>query len=402
MDQAKKWIHCDGAYRLGLTGKGVVAVLDTGIFPHRDFENRIVVFNDMLKRRFLPYDDNGHGTHISGIIGGKGLSSDGRYQGVAPECSLISVKVLDQKGNGFASDVLSGLKWVERHKQEYGIRIINISVGSFSKKGMSEDSALVRGVDAAWDAGFVVVVAAGNNGPGQHTITTPGISRKVITVGCSDDYKEVDVHHRHVSHLYGLHPGNLISPESTPELAEACRMTLNRRGDEGTGWSRAWKINFWARLGDGNRAWKLFKSLLHPAVDAATGGHGSGTFPNLFCSHPPFQIDGNYGGAAGVGEMLLQSHEGFIHLLPALPDSWTAGNFRGMRVRGGASIDLDWKDGRATRAVVTALVPGKFILKMPAGAVRAQVKIGGRTHTYKEPAFPLDLNKGEAVTIHFL
>ncbi len=217
-----------------------------------------------------------------------------------------------------------------------------------------------------------------------------------------EDYKEVDVHHRHVSHLYGLHPGNLISPDATPELAEACRMTLNRRGDGGTGWSRAWKINFWARLGDGNRAWKLFKSLLHPAVDAATGGHGSGTFPNLFCSHPPFQIDGNYGGAAGVGEMLLQSHEGFIHLLPALPDSWTTGSFRGMRVRGGASIDLDWKDGRATRAVVTALVPGKFTLKMPAGAVRAQVKIGGRTHTYKKTVFPLDLNKGEAATIHFL
>ena len=216
-----------------------------------------------------------------------------------------------------------------------------------------------------------------------------------------EDYKEVDVHHRHVSHIYGLHPGNLISPESTPELAEACRMTLNRRGDEGTGWSRAWKINFWARLGDGNRAWKLFKSLLHPAVDAATGGHGSGTFPNLFCSHPPFQIDGNYGGAAGVGEMLLQSHEGFIHLLPALPDSWTAGNFRGMRVRGGASIDLDWKDGRATRAVVTALVPGKFTVKMPASAVRAEVTVGGHTYTYKKPAFSLDLNKGEEATVCF-
>lgn len=194
MDQAKKWIHCDDAYRLGLTGNGVgVAVLDTGIYSHRDFDNRITVFNDILKRKQLPYDDNGHGTHISGIIGGSGVASDGRYQGVAPKCNLICVKVLDHKGNGYASDVLSGLKWIERHKDECGIRIINISVGSFTRKGMSEDSALVKGVDAAWDAGLIVVVAAGNNGPGRYTITTPGISRKVITVGCSDDYKEVDV-----------------------------------------------------------------------------------------------------------------------------------------------------------------------------------------------------------------
>lgn len=182
-----------------------------------------------------------------------------------------------------------------------------------------------------------------------------------------EDYREAEIHHRHVSHLYGLHPANLISPERTPELAEACRATLNRRGDDATGWSRAWKLNFWARLGDGNRALKLFRSLLQPAVDARTGGHGSGTFPNLFCSHPPFQIDGNYGGAAGVGEMLLQSHQGFIHLLPALPDSWDKGSFRGMRVRGGAKVDLDWADGRPTRATVTALVPGTFRLKMPEG-----------------------------------
>lgn len=194
MDQAKKWIHCDDAYRLGLTGKGIgVAILDTGVYPHRDFDNRTIIFRDILKKRFFPYDDNGHGTHIAGIIGGSGAASEGRYQGVAPRCNLICIKVLDQKGNGYASDVLAGLRWVERHREEYGIRIINISVGSFTKKGMSEDSALVRGVDAAWDAGFVVVVAAGNNGPGRRTITTPGISRKVITVGCSDDYKEVDV-----------------------------------------------------------------------------------------------------------------------------------------------------------------------------------------------------------------
>lgn len=194
MDQARRKIHCAGAYRLGLTGKGVgVAILDTGVFPHRDLDNRITGFRDMLKKQLLPYDDNGHGTHIAGIIGGSGASSLGRYQGVAPGCNLISLKVLDRKGNGYASDVLAGLQWVRQHGEEYGIRIINISVGSFSKKGMDENSALVQGVDAAWDAGFVVVVAAGNNGPGSHTITTPGISRKVITVGCSDDDKEVDV-----------------------------------------------------------------------------------------------------------------------------------------------------------------------------------------------------------------
>ena len=216
-----------------------------------------------------------------------------------------------------------------------------------------------------------------------------------------EDYKEAEVHHRHVSHLYGLHPGNLISPTATPALADACRMTLNRRGDGGTGWSRAWKVNFWARLGDGNRAWKLFKSLLHPAIDLQTGRHGSGTFPNLFCSHPPFQIDGNYGGAAGIGEMLLQSHEGFVNLLPALPDSWNCGNFRGMRVRGGASIDLHWKNGKATEAAVTALVPGEFTIKMPAGIARAKVETGEETHEYTGETFPLNLKKGETGRITF-
>lgn len=216
-----------------------------------------------------------------------------------------------------------------------------------------------------------------------------------------EDYKEQDIHHRHVSHLYGLHPGNLISPDATPELADACRMTLNRRGDAGTGWSRAWKINFWARLGDGNRAWKLFKSLLHPAVDEQTGHHGSGTFPNLFCSHPPFQIDGNYGGAAGIGEMLLQSHEGFINLLPALPDSWYAGSFRGMRVRGGASVDLDWKDGRVTKAVITASVPGTFVLKMPVGIKEAKVETGGHTYIYNGQKMNITLRSGERSEILF-
>lgn len=194
MNQAKKWIHCNDTSSQGYTGRGVgVAILDTGIFLHEDFEHRVTAFVDMVERRREPYDNNGHGTHISAIIGGCGAASDGRYQGVAPGCNLIVVKVLDHKGNGYASDVLAGLRWIRENKERYGIRIVNISVGSFSKRGMSENSALVKGVNAAWDDGLVVVVAAGNNGPGKTTITTPGISRKVITVGCSDDNKEVDV-----------------------------------------------------------------------------------------------------------------------------------------------------------------------------------------------------------------
>lgn len=160
-----------------------------------------------------------------------------------------------------------------------------------------------------------------------------------------EDYKEVDIHHRHVSHLYGLHPSNQISPIETPELAEACRETLERRGDGGTGWSRAWKINFWARLFDGNRAERLLKSLFSTAIEA-DGSHRSGTFPNLWCSHPPFQLDGNFGGAAGIGEMLLQSHMGYINPLPALPDTWSEGRIAGMRVRGGAEVGMTWADSR--------------------------------------------------------
>ncbi len=194
MNRAKQVIHWGIEANQGLTGNGVgVAVLDTGIYPHIDFGQRIAAFYDVIRKRREPYDDTGHGTHISAIIGGSGEASDGRYCGVAPGCHIISVKVLDSKGGGYASDVLMGLRWIREHKEMLGIRVVNISVGSYSRRNMSENSALVRGVDAAWDDGLVVVVAAGNNGPGRMTVTTPGISRKVITVGCSDDDKEVNV-----------------------------------------------------------------------------------------------------------------------------------------------------------------------------------------------------------------
>ena len=195
-----------------------------------------------------------------------------------------------------------------------------------------------------------------------------------------EDYEEVDVRHRHVSHLYGLHPSNQISPSKTPELAEACKVTLNRRGDEATGWSRAWKLNFWARLGDGDRALKLFRSLLYPACvsNGTASWHISGTFPNLFCSHPPFQIDGNFGGAAGIGEMLIQSHEGFINILPALPAEWPAGSLHGFKVRGGATVDLEWADGKPVELCITGGWSKKITVATCDGNMEIELEPGER------------------------
>jgi alpha-L-fucosidase 2 len=185
----------------------------------------------------------------------------------------------------------------------------------------------------------------------------------------AEDYEEPEPGHRHISQLFALHPGDQITMRGTPELARAARATIERRlahGGGHTGWSRAWIINFWARLEDGARAYENYQALL-----------AKSTLPNLWDLHPPFQIDGNFGGTAAVAEMLLQSHAGEIHLLPALPPAWAEGSVRGLRARGGVEVAASWRNGRVVHATLTASQDGEHRVRVNGRTVT--VRLQGRT-----------------------
>lgn len=206
-----------------------------------------------------------------------------------------------------------------------------------------------------------------------HKIPTPEIGRYGQIKEWVEDYEEIEPGHRHISHLFALHPGTQISPDSTPELAVAARKTLERRlsfGGGHTGWSKAWIINMWARLGAGDESVKNVEELIK-----------NSTLPNLFDNHPPFQIDGNFGCTAGIAEMLLQSHDDVIHLLPALPSNWKNGYVKGLKARGGYEINMEWNANKLTHLKIVANHDGEVTLR------------------YKDTIFSLQLKKGNVYSI---
>lgn len=217
-------IQAGYAHERGIFGQNVtVAVIDTGIFPHEDFfkmpktgvrTNRLIASCDLVQQKSFPCDNSGHGTHIAGIIGSAG-KYNGRYIGIAPACRLISIRILDGRGEGKAENMLSGIAWILKHQKQYEIRIVNISIGAVDTITNHKDNALLKAVEALWDAGIVVVAAAGNRGPQKGSVTIPGTCPKIITVGASDDYRSIPMRGTMIKDYSGRGPtaACIVKPE---------------------------------------------------------------------------------------------------------------------------------------------------------------------------------------------
>lgn len=188
MNRVRRLVSAEEIYKRGIRGRGItVAIMDSGICHHPDYSDRVICFKDFVGKKSDLYDDASHGSHVTGIVAGNGMMSDGKYRGIAPECDLVHLKVLDQNGTGKINNAIAAMDWVIRNRNKFNIRILNFSVGIIMDEEEEDGKLLVEWVEKVWDAGIVVVVAAGNMGPKQGSITVPGTSRKVITVGFYDD-----------------------------------------------------------------------------------------------------------------------------------------------------------------------------------------------------------------------